>query len=282
MTVDLATNTATGPEIGGSETLAASIVNVIGGSGNDILRGDPGDNQLFGGDGDDLLTGGLGGTDLFDGGNGLDRVSFSGAANAVNVQLAAGTAVVGGNNKTLASIELVRGTAQNDTYDATGFSGASTNAGSNGTFNEFEGLDGDDTITGNGNTRVSYANAAAGVTVTLGAGGSGTAVGTAIGDVAQVGTDIFVNGVSRVRGSEFNDDLRGNSGNNTLEGLGGNDFLGGGGGSGHSRWRRRHRHRRIRNGDRAGQYRSRGRNCDRCRRHGYADQHRGGEWVRIQ
>ena len=143
VTVDLATDTATSPEIpGGSETLAASIVNVIGGSGNDILRGDPGDNQLFGGDGDDLLTGGLGGTDLFDGGNGLDRVSFLAAANTVNVQLAAGTAVVGGNNKTLASIELVRGTAQNDTYDATGFSGASANAGSSGTFNEFEGLGG--------------------------------------------------------------------------------------------------------------------------------------------
>jgi Ca2+-binding RTX toxin-like protein len=224
--VDLVANTATGPDIpGGSEPVAASVVNVIGGSGNDILRGDPGDNQLFGGDGDDLLTGGLGGNDLFDGGNGLDRVSFSGAANPVNVQLAAGVATIGGFTKTFQSIELVRGTNQDDTFDATGFSGASANAGSNGTLNEFEGLDGDDTITGNGNTRVSYLNADGGVTVTLGAGGSGSAFGTAPGDSANVGTDTFVSGVSRVRGSEFGDRIFGNGGNNTLEGRGGNDVL---------------------------------------------------------
>ena len=57
---------------------------------------------------------------------------------------------------TLRSIEAVRGTSFTDTYDATGFSGISANAGSNGTFNEFEGMAGNDTITGNGNTRLQY------------------------------------------------------------------------------------------------------------------------------
>ena len=140
--VDLVANTATGPEINppvGSEPVAPSVVNVIGGSGNDILRGDPNDNQLFGGAGDDLLTGGFGGNDLFDGGSGNDRVSFSGAANSVNVQLAAGIATIGALYQDAAKHRAGPRHQQNDTYDATGFSGASANAGSNGTFNEFEG-----------------------------------------------------------------------------------------------------------------------------------------------
>ena len=141
----------------------------------------------------------------------------------MNVQLAAGTAVVNGNNKTFASIELIRGTQFNDAYDATGFNGASANAGSNGTFNEFEGLGGDDTVIGNGDTRVSYFNAVAGVNVDL---GTGTAVSLLAGDVAGIGTD-FLTSVNAARGSEFDDELRGGAGNDTLLGGAGNDFLGG-------------------------------------------------------
>lgn len=226
ITVDLAAGTATGPEIG-NDTLI-EIENVVGGSGDDVIRGDTGDNQLFGGDGNDLLTGGLGGNDLFDGGNGLDRVSFVGAANSVNVQLAAGTATIGAFTKTFASIELVRGTNQNDTFDATGFSGTSANAGSDGTFNEFEGLGGNDAITGNGNTRVSYFQAAAGVNVNL---ATGLAFGMTPDDAAGIGMDNILGGVNAVRGSEFDDELRGSSGNDTLLGGAGNDFLGGGAGS---------------------------------------------------
>jgi Hemolysin-type calcium-binding repeat (2 copies). len=86
-------------------------------------------------------------------------------------------------------------------------------------FNEFEGGGGDDSITGNGNTRVAYYHATSGVVVTLGSNGSGTADGSSIGH------DTFVSGVSAVRGSEFNDIITGNGGNNTLEGQGGNDVL---------------------------------------------------------
>ena len=73
-----------------------------------------------------------------------------------------------------------------DTYNATGYglAGAANVSTSNGNFNQFEGLGGDDTITGNGNTRVIYFNATAGVTITLGAGGAGSAHGTAAGDTA--------------------------------------------------------------------------------------------------
>src|SRR4029078_1989552 len=114
--------------------------------------------------------------------------------------------------------------AGNDTYDATGFSGSSTNAGSNGNFNEFEGQGGDDSITGNGNTRVSYLKAAAGVSVNI---ATGPPTSLAPADAAQIGNDTF-SGVNAVRGSEFNDELRGGTGNDTLLGGGGDDFLGGG------------------------------------------------------
>jgi Ca2+-binding RTX toxin-like protein len=218
--VDLAAGTATGPEIGNQAI--SGYVNVIGGSGDDILLGDGQANQLFGRDGNDIL-GGRPADDLLDGGNGLDQASFIQATAGVSIALAAGTATVGTSTDTLRSIELARGGDFGDIFDATGFSGSSTNAGSNGTFNEFEGRGGNDTITGNGNTRVSYASATAAVTVNLGAG-------TATGD-ASVGTDTIVGGVNAARGSQFNDDLRGTTGDDILEGRDGDDFLGGGAGS---------------------------------------------------
>ena len=68
----------------------------------------------------------------------------------------------------------------------------------------------------------------------LGPSGSGTSFSTGsnvFGDLAGVGTDTFVSGVSRVRGSEFGDVITGNGGTNTLEGQGGNDVLSGFAGS---------------------------------------------------
>ena len=88
-------------------------------------------------------------------------------------------------------------------------------------YNEFEGMAGDDVITGNGNTRLSYLNASDAVTVDLASptagvpGSTGTAFGTAPGDAAHVGTDIIFGGVNFVRGSEFDDRL-----------LGSNNFVG--------------------------------------------------------
>ena len=113
----------------------------------------------------------------------------------MNVQLAAGTAVVNGNNKTSRASNSFAAPA-NDAYDATGFSGASANPGSNGTFNEFEGLGGDDTVIGNGDTRVSYASASGGVVVDF-------STHTVTGN-ASVGVDAFT-GVNSVEGSNFDD-----------------------------------------------------------------------------
>ena len=84
-----------------------------------------------------------------------------------------------------------------------------------------EGGPGNDTLNGNGGIdTVSYEHASAGVTVDL---ASGTAHGTAPGDVANVGTDTVSN-FEAVRGSAFNDTLTG-SGTSLLEGGAGGDTL---------------------------------------------------------
>ena len=183
---------------------------------------------------------GLGGNDWIDGGGGFDRAVYNGAFDGVGitVNLAAGT-VTGGSTTgtdTLRSIEAIWGTEFADIYNAAGFTDSATasnpNAGSAGVngsgaaFNEFEGGAGNDTVTGNGNTRVYYGHATGGVVVTLTSGGAGFSDGN-----ASVGHDTFTGGVTRVRGSEFNDIITGNGGNNTLEGQGGNDVVDGRGGN---------------------------------------------------
>ena len=221
------------------EALTSNLnINFVGGVGPDAFGA---------GDGNDFFVG-SGGGDFFDGGPGFDRVTYWAnvfhAAGPIDVELAAGT-VTGASPvpDTLSSIEFVTGTDFADTFNALGFGPASQNAGNfapnnvNGTFNEFEGLGGDDTITGNGTTQISYFHATAGVTVEFtswansGPGTSGGASGTATGD-ASVGTDTFT-GVDHVRGSNFADTFIGvdrpaqNIGE-YFEGRGGNDLITGG------------------------------------------------------
>jgi len=53
-------------------------------------------------------------------------------------------------------------------FGATGFlNPAVNNIGNNGNFNQFEGIGGNDTITGNGNTRIIYSSATDAVTINL-------------------------------------------------------------------------------------------------------------------
>jgi Ca2+-binding RTX toxin-like protein len=79
---------------------------------------------------------------------------------------------------------------------------------------------GNDTITGNGNTRLTFVSAGAAVTVDL-------QLGTASG--AFSGNDTLIN-VFNVRGSNFDDLLNGSTGNDTFEGRGGFDTINGGDG----------------------------------------------------
>jgi Ca2+-binding RTX toxin-like protein len=170
---------------------------------------------------------GGGGNDVIDGGGGFDRAAYhldGNISTGIVVNMAAGTvtgdATLTGTD-TLVSIEAITGSVLADTYIATGFGPGSTNAGSLGTFNEFEGMAGNDTIIGNGNTRIAFSHSAGAVTVDL-----NLTTGAVVGD-ASVGTDTIhaVGEVNKVRGSNFDDILRGNSLANVLEGQNGNDML---------------------------------------------------------
>ncbi|MEH2565235.1 VCBS domain-containing protein [Bradyrhizobium sp. AZCC 2289] len=220
VTVNLTTRTADGDASVGHDTFTNYIANVLGSNFADTLTGSnnpSGTVEVFDG---------RGGNDIINGGGGFDRSDYINdltETTGITVNLAAGTVTgssVAGND-TLISVEAVRGTAFADTYNAVGFSGSSTNAGSLGTFNEFTGGGGNDIITGNGNTRLSYNNATAGVIVDL-------AAGTADGD-ASVGHDTFT-GVNAIQASMFNDTLLGDANNDTFAGLAGNDYIDGRGG----------------------------------------------------
>jgi VCBS repeat-containing protein len=220
VTVNLATRTADGDASVGHDTFTNTISNVLGSNFADTLIGSnnpSGTVEVFEG---------RGGNDIINGGGGFDRADYINdltETTGITVNLAAGTVTgssVAGND-TLISVEAVRGTAFADTYNAVGFSGTSTNAGSLGTFNEFTGGGGNDTIIGNGNTRISFNNATAGVTVDI-------AAGTDSGD-ASVGSDTFT-GVNAVQGSMFADTLLGDANNNTFTGNGGDDYIDGRGG----------------------------------------------------
>jgi Ca2+-binding RTX toxin-like protein len=84
VTVNLAAETATGPEIG-SDTLNG-IENVIGGTGNDTLIGDANANLLDGGEGDDTIRGGAG-EDILMGGAGIDTLSYEDSPSRVIVNM---------------------------------------------------------------------------------------------------------------------------------------------------------------------------------------------------
>jgi len=199
---------------------------VSGFGGNDSLFGNDGNDNVFGGDGDDFMVGGLG-DDQLDGGAGFDAVSYFDVLNAsVTITLGLNsTALVsdGSGTDTLISIDSGTGTGADDTFnirqDFVGDDGSS--------FAIIRGAGGNDTINGNGETRIDYIDASTGVRVDI---GSGTARGIQ-GD-AGVGIDTF-NGVAEVRGSNFDDVLIGSDGNGfeSFRGQAGNDFIDGRGGS---------------------------------------------------
>ena len=120
------------------------IENVIGGSGNDYIRGDKLANILNASLGDDTLSGGVGpSADTMIGGDGTDWVVYEDATGSVTVDLIAQQAKGAAGMDSLIAIENVRGGAYNDKLVA---STTGSNLQSGGGSDTLMGGIGDDTI----------------------------------------------------------------------------------------------------------------------------------------
>ena len=182
-----------------------------GGSGNDTLLGGSGNDSVVGGAGDDKVQGGAG-NDTLDGGTGLgDLVSYVDATAGVTVSLAVAAAqnTGGSGTDTIANFENLTGSKFNDSLTG--------NAGDNILLG---GL-GNDTLNGGsgGVDTASYADATAGVTVSLALVGQQNTV--------SAGLDTLV-AIDNLIGSAFGDTLTGDGNNNQLTGGAGVDVLSGG------------------------------------------------------
>jgi Ca2+-binding RTX toxin-like protein len=189
---------------------------LAGTAANDLIRGLGGDDTLVGGGGSDTILGGAGddeitvgaGNDSIDGGDGWDELHYESAATAISVNFGTGLVTGGSGTDTISGIEVIFGTAFNDTV----IGDAGDNAFVGGAGNDsFDGGAGSDTV--------GYIGAASAVNVNL---GTGVVTGGA-------GNDTLV-GIEGVYGSNFNDTLIGTAGDNWFAGSLGNDSITGGGG----------------------------------------------------
>ncbi|WP_343717832.1 calcium-binding protein [Inquilinus sp.] len=242
VTVNLGTHGTSGGDAQGDQLIA--IEAVTGSAYADTLTGDAAANTLSGGAGNDVLAGGAG-ADALNGDAGIDRADYAASAAAVTINLATSTANGGdAAGDVLTGIETLGGSAFADSL--TGDAGANTlwgrggndvlagGAGNDSLYGEagadtLQGGDGDDLLIGGdgadvlnggaGTDTANYAEAAAGVALSLATGGTGGAAAR----------DSFVS-VENVLGSAFDDTVIGDAGANTLRGLAGTDRLYGGAG----------------------------------------------------
>jgi Ca2+-binding RTX toxin-like protein len=207
-----------------------SIENIIGGSGNDSLKGDANANMLKGGVGDDTLMGSAG-SDTLDGGVDVDTVDYSQFSSPVTISLADGKAVAGSQTDTLKNIENVIGSAGSESI-----TGDANN-------NLLKGMDGNDTLNGgagddtlDGGTSNDLLIGGTGADKLIGGDNVDTASyeksdyaviaslsnptvnqGDALGDSYE--------SIENLTGSKFNDQLTGDDKDNAVSGLAGNDTL---------------------------------------------------------
>lgn len=198
--------------------------NVIGSALLDKITGNAVANHLEGRAGDDTLDGGAG-VDTLDGGDGSDTVLFATATAGLTVDLVAGTASDGSETDSLISIENATGTAFADTL--LGTAGANRLTGGAGD-DLIDGGLGDDVLDGGaGIDTLSFAGAAASVTVDL---GLLTAQDTGVGVDMIRGFEKLVGSAQgdQLTGSALDNDIQGGDGDDLIDGGGRNDTLHGG------------------------------------------------------
>ena len=142
----------------GDDTLTGTnVVNSIDGlDGNDQINGGGGNDLLYGSAGNDILDGGDG-NDSLDGGAGRDRATYADATGGITVDLAAGT-VTGRHRSETTPCNPSRSSAAAISPMLTSRPASAASAPQLG-FNSFEGMGGNDTITGSGGTSISYQSA---------------------------------------------------------------------------------------------------------------------------
>ena len=227
--------------LGGFENLTGSAFNdhLTGDGGANILSGAGGDDTLQSGAGNDTLSGGSGndtleggaGNDSLSGNTGNDTVSYASAGSAVTVDLTIGGPqdTLGAGIDTFSSIENVEGSGFDDTLTGTGGNNTLTGGAGNDNLGGGAGNDtlaggaGNDSLDGAGGIdTASYADAAAGVTVSLTVAGAQNTIGAGLDTLS---------GFENVIGSSFGDILTGDGGDNTLQAGDGDDLLVGGNGN---------------------------------------------------
>lgn len=211
---------------------------VQGGIGGDTITGDNNPNRLEGAGGDDTIFGlgaddvliGNEGDDTLNGGADSDTAEYLGAVAGIVVNLDSGAPQVSndgdGGQDTLISIENISGSNFADSITGDGGNNILSGNGGNDTIvggggdDTLEGGAGDDDLQGSGGAdTVTYASAAAAVSVLLSLNGAQSTGGA--------GTDILKN-FENLTGSGFNDSLFGDSAANIIRGGAGQDYIQGG------------------------------------------------------
>jgi Ca2+-binding RTX toxin-like protein len=215
-------------------------VTLYGLGGDDTLIGGWQDDHLYGGEGDDILDGGLSGYDtVYQTGT---NIFITTNANGNGSMVTSGGSEPGSD--TLLSIEAANLTGlinQNNTLNASGFSGNATLQGGDGndtllggTGNDvLFGYAGDDYL--DGGDGADYLDGGAGNDRMFGGKGSDNMVGGEGNDAmfGGEGNDFIVGGLGDdfMTGDAGNDFLFGGEGNDVMEGGKGDDFLAGGAGN---------------------------------------------------
>jgi Ca2+-binding RTX toxin-like protein len=182
-----------GPNVENLTLTGTAAINGTGNAAANVITGSAGNNILAG----------LGGADTINGGGGLDTASYTASPAGVNISLIQGAASGGdADGDVLSNIQNITGSAFNDTIEGDGGN------------NVLSGGAGIDLLT--------YANATAGVNVSLAIGTAQNTGGAGIDTIT-----LFEN----LTGSAFNDTLTGSTAANVLTGGGGDDSLVGGAGA---------------------------------------------------
>ena len=229
--------------------LMSGTANLSNLSANSIANGTvtfSGVNGLFGTRFNDTMLGGVldsfelfrgsAGDDYIDGRSGYDRADYKNANEGITVNLAQGVATsLSEGTDTLRSIEEIRGSQFADVIDARGFTGGGTSTTANvGSYwwglNAVVSDGGNDTIHGNGATRLNYSAVMVGVRVNLAEGVADARLESDKSTLGyySMGRDTF-SGVYAVIGSSLDDELIGGGAGRTSTGVPVEVFTGGAG-----------------------------------------------------